>query len=372
MSEIGLETTPHSQYSGTKFEPAIHLTSFVPRAYETQQKIFSQIRSGDFSLNGWNAENSALKLRLLAYPNRPIIFSIDGVSPSLDLNNREDRIFQLYTLPVMPSELGTESIYVVRGDLVGDVPLEGFPSSSGKLGMGAPLQELIPTMAEQYLALPIIWSVAVAAESAKKVATSGMTRRGFLRRAAIASAGSVIGLSAHVNMANILPRSAASADSQESKDMLLNVMDFVKPRLFPVSSAHARTATVLMKHLDGIDELGLNKSVSGALIFGAEHGYNANEIMSDASKMNQWVREGGEIMANALVDIHKSGKFIFDLQLAMKSLFDYIPTYDVIKVEEPENGAKSLPEVRIETILQPRQSPRVAAALAGVKQKYQI
>ena len=238
--------------------------------------------------------------------------------------------------------------------------------------MGVRLSEILPTTAEQALTLPIIWSALVAIEATSKVVTKGMTRREFLNRAGTAAVGFGLTMAIGLNASWQLPRISASQADPKTRDMWLNVMDIVKPRLTGVNSAHARTATVLMKHLDAIDALRLDKSTPGALVFGAEHGYNAMEIMNDEDKRVMWVQRAGEIMANSLVQLHKSGKYVFDLNTALIALFDYIPTYDVLKISEPQSGAKSLSDVEISKIVQPIKSSRVEATLASVKQKYQV
>lgn len=62
----------------------------------------------------------------------------------------------------------------------------------------------------------------------------------------------------------------------------------------------------------------------------------------------------------------------FNLPVAQKTLFDFFESYDVLGISEPESGARDFSEVTFETKINRTVSPRVAAALAGVKQKYQI
>lgn len=91
--------------------------------------------------------------------------------------------------------------------------------------------------------------------------------------------------------------------------------------------------------------------------------------MDNYAQAEKWVTKGGRMMAKALSEIYEKNP-IFDLQLSLGLLFDYIETADILHISEPSGGAKTLGDVVIERVGEPFKCPRVVRALKSVRDQF--
>lgn len=361
MSEVGIEVTPTSQYPGTKFEPVTHVSNKLI-AFELAKKLMA----GDFDATIWTS-SEVLRERVAKY--KPEIVAADSVSCFDDFGELTNA-YNFLALPNRPSKLNDKrKVFFVRGDLTADIPM----LSKGVYGdaMQSIGETALPLL-EQSAYMPLFYGIlAGSIVGAEATVKRGLTRREFLRRGAIIGAGMVVLSFPGIMTIPDINKQSALAKTMADKEFWLKVQETIRPRVFQNTSVDARTSAVLFKHRDAIDKLGLGESIPGALLFGAHHANEQGRILGSESIANRFIQDHASNMLEALREIGAKTPN-FNLPVAQKTLVDFFESYDVLEISEPESGAKDFSEVTFETRINRTASPRVAAALAGVKQKYQI
>lgn len=361
MSETGLEVTPTSQYPGTRFEPVTHVSNKLV-AFELAKKLIA----GDLDATIWTS-SEILRERVARY--KPEIVAADSVSCFDDFGELTNA-YDFLALPNRPSKLNDKhKVFLVRGDLTADIPI----LSKGVYGDAIQsVSETVAPFLEQVAYMPLIYGIlAGSIVGIEATVKRGLTRREFLKRSAIIGAGLVgLSLPGIMTIPDINNQSAL-AKTMADKEFWLKVQEAIRPRVFQNTSVDARTSAVLFKHRDAIDKLGLGESIPGALLFGAHHANEQGRILGSENIASKFIQDHASNMLESLKEISAKTPN-FNLPVAQKTLFDFFESYDVLEIAEPESGAKDFSEVVFETRVNRTASPRVAAALASVKQKYQI
>lgn len=360
MAERSPEIQNDLQYSGTKFETAIHFT--LPQALKIARRIKD---NGELDLNIWQTQKE-LKSRVQVYS--PKIVAVDSQSAY----NPEDELAKAYmfaSLPARPSLLNSEKrVLLVRGDLIGEMPINLFKLDSNELDPDKWMNQSLLSVLEQASYAPIIYSILAGSIMGVEALHKGsMTRRDFLKRAGLFGAGWFAVSTASISLTPI--DQSAKASTPKDRDYWLKVEEFLRPRLFKKTSVDARTAIVWAKYRDSIDTLNLDKSVPGALVFGAVHGSEQNIILNDKDDSGDLIRQDVREMMTLLMEIHSQNNN-FDLSVAKLALFDFVETFDVWKISESLGGAKDFSDVKFDLAVPKTKSPRVAHILESLKDEF--
>lgn len=338
-------------YPGLHFEPTVH------SGPEDFKRVDDSFDFGDLRAHDFNPESAE---RMSEY--QPVLVALDGAFPVSNsrLNspgNNEAKVTWIM-LPDRPLKFNKKGeVYIVQGDLMFyyqsilnlSVPDTATMEVRGQKSLYEQVSALEGEYRnEQISELVKAQKLAALSQKAAAIALSGMitlhalpsivnppegiSRRRFL--AYSAGAGLSIGLALSPPIPTAAREVALTATSERKKDLFQSIAQIFKPRFGQHDLLNARTALLIAKTQDSIDFLNMPADTPAAVVMGANHLYEAGNLMNNPQARAQAI----DLLVGRLV---KSFDQVIEKfprlpkKDARNSLLDYVTAVDLTKVIDP-------------------------------------
>lgn len=361
-TEIKKEIKPIGVYPGIHFEPGIHPAG--RNAQEESDRIYARFQDGDPRAHIWNTK---LLTRISRY--QPRLLTIDSLVPAIgDLNrfgqqdNPEEKLLWLL-LPGKPSEINNSGeLFVIKGDFgyFGDF-LASFPNSDmqGALNKRHNQENIASSlkMRGEFFVPSAIYTLyfclkqakdmrgqPLTLEDMKKSLFQPITRRQFLKNSGIIGTALILAASGYGRLS--IPYNMGESINESDKELMLKLVEAARPRIFKLDQVDFRTAILIEKTQDAIDQLKLERPTPASIILGASHGYEARSLMESYENRRETIKSYTRHLMDILDLVSKDFPNV-DKDKARRSLLDHISAFDVASITDPGDPpySPSLPDV---------------------------
>lgn len=264
-----------------RFEPGVHPFPLTDVLFKLPgaKVIRQRFEAGDLTAHAWNPE---VAQRMKQYS--PQVLGLDSVPGGL-----WSKALNWPWLPGSPKEMsGRESMYVVGGDMLHQDFL--YNEEGNKIGWGRVAEYTAKTLVVEgiggHILLPtglILLASRISGKSPDNT-VENPARRAFLKKTGI-------GLGA-LSVATFLGKLAPAAESYAttSENLAQKVNQIIRP-MTKSTWLDGRTALVIAKTSDAMNELGLPKDAQGSVVMGFPHAYEAGSLLTDKKIRAEAIRK---------------------------------------------------------------------------------
>jgi hypothetical protein len=375
-------------YPNLRFEPGDHGQNTNPYEIPAESPQYKAFHRGDPYAHDWN---SGLIRRIEA--TQPKIVAIDGLDFAEQAQPGVPKLIPPFSdniwihLPTTPERMNPteKSILVVCGDNsevgaafnAGELTHPDLQALSKALSRKTSDDLLAAERDDHTEALAILGGMALIdaalvsrigyrkAVEKKKV----ISRRNFLKLGIAAGVTAAAAGNYFLKPDTGAAVAAGEADTEVAKDQWMEAVDLLDPKVFKDKQTNMRTAMLILKTKDAIDQLGLPQDVASSIIMGTAHTSDAQHFLASDRTAQAAIRDYVETLDPLLTQTLRAHPSI-SREEALRGISEVLTKTFVMKVDEPDHrsfGTPKLPSAvdkAISTVSE-FSSPRVAAAVAG-------